>query len=110
MSKILFLRQIEQDNQEKVLEVLLQLYFKNTPLSLETMTLQAQEGRFVEVAQEAHKLKSSCGNLGLISLAEIFARIERQLKSGISENVSADLALAICHFEDSKQVLHDVLK
>lgn len=104
-NKISFLRELEQQTDDKVVDILVDIFLEGTPISLEKMAKHLKSGEISEMAREAHKLKSGSGNLGLVSLSTIFATIETQARSNDGESCAFYLDQAVNHFQEAKTVL-----
>jgi two-component system sensor histidine kinase/response regulator len=65
-----------------VLKAALSIYLKDTPVVVATLTKALIDNDTETVAQAAHKLKSSSGQLGAAKLAELAGRIEHAARTG----------------------------
>lgn len=57
---------------------LIDRFLGNTPKAIQDTEADLKAGRFTHIKGSAHKLKSTCGNLGLNSLMELAIEIEKQ--------------------------------
>lgn len=106
------LQELEDPGTNKVLNDLLTMYYENMPLLLSEISRSLVNKNFVHVAHEAHKLKASCGNLGLTSLYHIFVDLEALCRqpNPSYEQCEAYVQDAHSQFEQSKEVLNKVVK
>lgn len=65
-----------------LLSELVDLFLDDTPTRLETLRSALHSGDTRVVEESAHSLKSSCGNLGALRLADLFKRIEELGRRG----------------------------
>ena len=56
---------------------LIWLFLDDLPLQLDRLQIAVTAQDTVSIYQTAHKLKSSCGNLGLVRLTELCRRLEQ---------------------------------
>jgi HPt (histidine-containing phosphotransfer) domain-containing protein len=70
------LRALEEDGAPGLLGELVELFLGDTPPRMSDMELALQTGNASGVEAAAHSLKSSCGNVGALALAELFRTIE----------------------------------
>ena len=106
--KIDILRDIQKYSDEPVISTLVGMFLVSTPVSLEKMKTDLKSNELLNIAKEAHKLKSSCGSLGLTSMAEIFASIEESIKKGSATNLIEALETAELFFGQSKVYLTEL--
>lgn len=69
---------------------LIQMFLNDLPLQIDHLHNAAAQNNDEKIYQIAHKLKSSCGNLGALRLAEAMARLE-QMGRQKALNDAADL-------------------
>jgi HPt (histidine-containing phosphotransfer) domain-containing protein len=72
---------------------LLQLFIENTQPGLEKMRLALQGQDFATVEQQAHRIKGSSANVGVLLMPDVAAQLERQARDktleGATERVEA---------------------
>ena len=108
LAKIEFLRDMQKYSDEPVISTLVEMYLEATPLALHKMKANLEDNQLVAIAQEAHKLKANCGNLGLTSMVELFAGIEESIRKGNPINLSEALTTAEQYFGQSKVYLAEL--
>jgi signal transduction histidine kinase/DNA-binding response OmpR family regulator len=90
------IRSIQRPDRPDLATRVLQLYLERSPAQIQAIVDAA--GDAPALARAAHDLKGSSGNLGLLALAELLARIEQLARRGQLAAVPALLAeLTTCH-------------
>lgn len=78
--------QLGKDLQEDVLTEMLATYFKTTDEAIDSLKFNFSKQDFKNVARQAHKLKSSSGQLGLIKLHQLCSDLELLLQHHLNES------------------------
>ena len=107
-SKIDVLRDMQKYSAEPVISTLVGMFLESTPVALEKMKTDLENNELLNIAKEAHKLKSNCGSLGLTSMAELFASMEESIRKGGPINLVEALATAEKYFSQSKLYLTEL--
>lgn len=107
-SKIDDLRDMQKYSDEPVIATLVGMFLAATPLALEKMKSDLKNNELLNIAKEAHKLKSNCGSLGLTSMADLFATMEESIKKGSATNLTEELETAELYFGQSKVYLKEL--
>jgi HPt (histidine-containing phosphotransfer) domain-containing protein len=87
---IIELREIMEDE----FTDLLNTFLHDLPVQLAHMEAAVAQGDSNELYSAAHKLKSSCGSLGALRLAEVVRRLEQAGRDGTVADAVALLPLA----------------
>jgi HPt (histidine-containing phosphotransfer) domain-containing protein len=61
---------------------LLTSFATGTPVAVEELAEAVERGDVPEVQARAHRLKGSAGNLGAVTLADLFAQVEERARRG----------------------------
>lgn len=77
--------QLGKDLQEDVLTEMLNTYFKTTDEAIESLKFNFQKHDFKGVGRQAHKLKSSSGQLGLLKLHQLCNDLELLLQHHVAD-------------------------
>lgn len=81
------LRGLGEKTGKNIVGQLITLYVDSTPKALTDIQEKLDQGAMEEVAQIAHSLKSSSGNVGAEQMSEISASIEEAICDSEDENV-----------------------
>jgi two-component system, sensor histidine kinase and response regulator len=76
------LRALQEEDEPDLLAELIDLFLQDTSPRMSTMEQALAEGDASAVAQVAHSLKGSCGNLGAKQMSELCAQLEATAHSG----------------------------
>ncbi len=76
------IRAIQRPGRPDLVTRVLQLYLERSPGQLQLIVGAAAAGDPVALARTAHDLKGGSGNLGLVQMTDLLARIERVARSG----------------------------
>ena len=107
-TKIDFLRDMQKYSDEPVISTLVGMFLEMTPLALERMRASLTKNELLAVSQEAHKLKANCGNLGLVSMMELFAGMEEAIKKDQPINLIEALEAAEQFLAQSRTYLSEL--
>lgn len=97
-SKLDQLVQLGKDINEDVVTQLLQVHFETSEFSIAEMKSDFNASNFENLKRAAHKLKSSCGTLGLNKLHALCHGLENFLTDA-NESATVELYLAAIFFE-----------
>lgn len=89
---------------------LIDRFQNNTPKVIQETEIDLKSGRFTQIKGSAHKLKSTCGNLGLNSMMDLAIELEKQAadcqeKQLEPSQLGRTLEDFKSHFEQSRSVL-----
>ena len=70
-------KNIDPESWEVLVEDILNLFLENSPAQFSSLVLASEEENFENVRLLAHKLKSSCGNIGAEQAQAILNDIEK---------------------------------
>ena len=79
LEKVDQLIQLGKDLNEDVLSQLLRVHFETSEVQLHEIKQWSLQNKFLYIRAGAHKMKSSCGTLGLNKLHRLCADLERYL-------------------------------
>jgi HPt (histidine-containing phosphotransfer) domain-containing protein len=77
--------QLGKDLEEDVLSQMLSTYFQTTEETVENFTTLFEEKNYKRIAQLAHKLKSSSGQLGLNKLHKLCTDLENFVHANVTD-------------------------
>ena len=78
---------LELGGSPELVQELITLYREDVPLRLSALAKAVEAGDLLLMAAEAHQLKGSLGNLGLVRFADLAARIEDRARGGRLDGV-----------------------
>jgi signal transduction histidine kinase/HPt (histidine-containing phosphotransfer) domain-containing protein/CheY-like chemotaxis protein len=81
------LKELGGDDEPSLLAELIELFTSDTPQRLARMLAAVESGDFDEAGRIAHALKSSCGNLGAVAMADLCRTIEHSCREGSVDDV-----------------------
>lgn len=76
------LRALQGDDEPDIVVELIDLFLASAPKVLQTMQEAIMEGNGARLEQAAHNLKTSCGNLGAVSMATLCQDLETAGRAG----------------------------
>jgi HPt (histidine-containing phosphotransfer) domain-containing protein len=83
------------------------MYFEDTPQALAELHVASDKGDAKALREVAHRLKSSCGNIGAVKLQMITEQIEIIGRKGKTEESQSLIALAEIEFSRVEEVLRE---
>lgn len=88
-----------------LLEELAELFLTDTPQRLERLhtALEAGDSRCIE--EVAHSLKSSCANIGALSLSTLFRELETLARGGEIDGAADIVARSLAEFDKAREAL-----
>lgn len=86
-----------ENGDANLLRELVEMWLKAISVSLGEVKVATESGSFAKVAFEAHKLRSSCGTLGIIRVSDLTSAIE---KAALEAN-QAELKKLVGELDDS---------
>jgi signal transduction histidine kinase/CheY-like chemotaxis protein/HPt (histidine-containing phosphotransfer) domain-containing protein len=76
------IRAVQRPDRPDLVRRVLQIYLERSPVQLAAIAEAAAAGDAHRLARAAHDMKGGSGNLGLVQVAELLARIEQLAKHG----------------------------
>ena len=103
------LREETGDDDGSLIAELLDFFFEDTPIALETIATHYAQGDAAAVGAAAHKLKSSTANLGVVSMTALAQEIERLGRGGELDGVQERIAALQVQFQKADEELRAYL-
>jgi signal transduction histidine kinase/HPt (histidine-containing phosphotransfer) domain-containing protein/DNA-binding response OmpR family regulator len=103
------LKELGGESDTGLLGELVELFNSDTPQRLERLVAAVDSGDFEEAGRVAHSLKSSCGNLGAIVMAELCRSIEHSCREGSVESVPSLVRESQSEYERVRHALNQQL-
>ncbi len=97
-------------DREELFRELIEAFLGDAPEALASMKASIERGAFGALADEAHRLKSSSGNLGAQRMAALLVRLEQSAESKDVERASVLLDQVAAEQERAAGELDDYLK
>ncbi|MDJ0936874.1 MAG: response regulator [Kiloniellales bacterium] len=104
------IRRVGEATGRDVLSRVIEIYLENTTKELDNLSAAIERADGTAVAQLAHRLKSSSGNLGAQRLVERFRRLERSGREDTLGDASKLLAEIRGEFKKAKRALQAELQ
>lgn len=86
-------QEVQIDGEADVVTELIDLFFEDTPQQLLAIKEAIDNSATEALIERAHSLKGSCGNLGVVRLAEISATLEQKAKADTITKAEAESLL-----------------
>ncbi len=78
--RIAHLRELELETGEEIISALTQLFKRDSPAFVENLRQHLVAGEYLQAGKVAHKIKTTCANLGITAGYEICLELETQCK------------------------------
>ncbi|NES74274.1 MAG: response regulator [Okeania sp. SIO2D1] len=101
-------QEVQIEGEADVVTELIDLFFEDTPQHLLAIKEAIDNSATEALRESAHSLKGSCGNLGVMRLAEISATLEKKAKAGTITKAEAESLLT--QLENEFIIAQSILK
>jgi DNA-binding response OmpR family regulator len=100
------LRALQRQGKPDVLEQVVQLYLSSTPKLLDTLREAIRRGDLSAMKHAAHGFKSSCGNVGALTLAALCKEVEAMGCGNNTAGAAAVLLAIEAEYATVREALH----
>lgn len=88
------LKELQKKTGKNLLSLLVNLYVETTPTAIENMKAYLKEKQLEDLSREAHSLKSSSANLGIMVIRDLAKNIEYFTIGELKENINLEEEIA----------------
>ena len=101
------IRTLQRPGKPDLVKHVAEIYLRNTPALLKTLTIAARQKNVEQLEQAAHSLKSSSAHIGACSLASLAREIETRSRKKKLEGILELVMLANQNYNEIKKVLEN---